>query len=79
MKDFAEVRQFQVHQVALDELVILMVTDPPKHLPSRGRIKQTVREYFGPDMRTSFELRDQIPLTPSGKRRISISHLDSSF
>jgi phenylacetate-CoA ligase len=83
MKDCPEVKEFQVHQTALDELIILLVTDPPKSLPSRGRIERVIREYFGPDMRTIFEFRGQISLgdtaTSSGKRRISISHLDHSF
>jgi phenylacetate-CoA ligase len=77
MKDFPEVRQFQVHQAALDQLVIVLVTDPPGCLESQERLERIVRDHLGPEMRINVDYQDRIPLTSSGKRRISISHLDT--
>lgn len=78
MKDCPEVREFQVHQIAYDHLVIMLVTQPVGRLPSQDRIERIVRDYMGADMRIDFDLRDQIPLTRSGKRRITISHLGNA-
>ena len=76
MKDCPEVREFQVHQIALNHLTFLLVTEPQGALPSQSRIERVVHDYMGSDMHINYEFRDEIPLTRSGKRRICISHLD---
>ena len=44
---------------------------------SRSRIEQIVRRYVGADMQIDVDVRSEIPLTRSGKRRIVVSHLNT--
>ena len=76
MKDCPDVKEFQVHQLENDLLRILIVPVAGAEFVSRERIVRIVRRYTGDGMRVEFEQRDTIPLTRSGKRRITISHLD---
>jgi phenylacetate-CoA ligase len=77
MKDCPEVKEFQVHQLAMDRLLILIVLHATQPFTSRARIERIIRQYMGPGMQIEFEICDTIPLTPSGKRRVSISHLQN--
>ena len=78
MKDCPEVKEFQIHQLAVQRLLILIVLHSPQTFTSRDRIERVVHQYMGPNMQIEFDVRDAIPLTPSGKRRVSVSHLQSS-
>jgi len=75
MKDCPDVKEFQVHQLRSNQLLIQIVLDHERRFSSQSRIERIVREYMGQDMRIDFELRDIIPLTRSGKRRVIVSHL----
>jgi phenylacetate-CoA ligase len=75
MKDCPDVKEFQVHQLRRSQLLIQIVLDHDTCFSSQPRIERIVREYMGQDMRIDFELRDIIPLTRSGKRRVIVSHL----
>lgn len=77
MKDCPEVKEFQVHQLAMDRLLIVVVLDREQPFFSRRRIERIVRQYMGHDMEILFEIRDSIPFTRSGKRRITVSHLST--
>jgi phenylacetate-CoA ligase len=77
MKDCLDVKEFQIHQTAYDRLLIKLVTEPRGTLLSQPRIEQAIRDYMGSQMRVDFEFVDQIPSTKSGKRRITISHLNN--
>ena len=77
MKDCPDVREFQIHQLALDRLLIAIVLQGTQRFSSRERIERLVRHYMGSDTQIEFEIRDEIPFTPSGKRRITVSHLRS--
>lgn len=76
-KDCPEVRSFQVHQMALDELSINVVLAAGSEFVSRPRVDRIMREFFGAAMRVTFDVRDDIPLTRAGKRRIVVSHLSA--
>jgi len=76
MRQCAEIVEYQVHQTDLTHLLIKVVTNPPRDLPSRGKIERAIWDYLGDTIRIEFELVDEIPLTKSGKRRFIISHLD---
>jgi phenylacetate-CoA ligase len=78
MKDCPEVKEFQIHQLAAHRLLILIVLHGLQAFTSRDRIERVVHQYMGPNMQIEFDVRDAIPLTPSGKRRVSVSHLQSS-
>jgi phenylacetate-CoA ligase len=77
MKDCPDVREFQIQQLALNRLLIAIVPQAGQVFRSRERIERVLRRYLGADMQIEFDFRDHILLTPSGKRRISISHLNS--
>ncbi len=75
LKDCSEVKEFQIHQLSLDRLHILLVLYGGEAFSSRERIERLVRHHMGSGMQIHFEIRDAIPLPPSGKRRVTVSHL----
>jgi len=75
MKDCPDVKEFQVHQLAINRLIIYSVLNIRQEFTSRERIQRLVRQYLGSAMQIDFEVCDDIPLTRSGKRRIIVSHL----
>jgi phenylacetate-CoA ligase len=77
-KDCPEVKEFQVHQMAIDRLLIVIVLYSQSEFLSRPRIERLVQQYMGSDMRVELEVRDSIPLTRSGKRRVIVSHLSAN-
>jgi phenylacetate-CoA ligase len=77
IKDCPDVKEFQVHQLAINRLMILVVLHSDRRFPSRRRIDRIVRQYMGENLEIVFEFRESIPFTQSGKRRITISHLGS--
>jgi phenylacetate-CoA ligase len=78
MKDCLEIKAFQVHQLSINRLLMIIVLHRDQPFSSRERIERITRHYVGDNMEISFEIRDSIPLTPSGKRRITISHLQDT-
>jgi phenylacetate-CoA ligase len=77
MKDCPDVKEFQVHQLVMDQLRILIVLREERPFLSRARIERIIRQYMGNSMKIIFEIRDSIPLTRNGKRRVTVSHLQS--
>jgi phenylacetate-CoA ligase len=77
MKDFEEIKIFQLHQMTEDHLVLKLVTDPPGYLSDPEKIERVIKTYIGDTVRIDYEFCDEIPLTPSGKRRMTISHLEN--
>ena len=76
-KDCPDVKEFQVQQLAIDRLLIVIVLYSHREFFSRSRIERLARQYMG-EMQIEFEVRNDIPLTRSGKRRIIISHLSAN-
>ena len=76
-KDCPDVRVFQIHQLSTDRLLVVVVLAREADFISRSRIERLVHRHLGSSMTIEFEVREQIPLTPGGKRRIVVSHLDS--
>ena len=75
MKDFHGVREFQVEQLALDEVEIRLVCAPGLASEDRRRLADLVRRRVGDKVRLRLFEVDAIPRTPSGKRRVTISRL----
>jgi phenylacetate-CoA ligase len=74
MKDCPEVKAFQVHQLSIDQLLVMVVLKE-QPFSSQPRIQRIIEQYMGRDMKVRFEVQDALALTPSGKRRITISHI----
>jgi phenylacetate-CoA ligase len=69
----SDIRQFQVHQTALDRLVVRYV---PIGEPSKAFIDELpamIRARLGENVRVVMEPCAQIPVPPSGKHRFTIS------
>lgn len=69
------VRAFQVIQRDVDDVLVKVVVTDDFNDDDRRRISDTFRGYLGYDNTFTIELVDQIPLTPSGKRRFFISEV----
>ncbi len=69
------VRAFQVIQKEVDSILIKLVVDESFSEADEQRIVDRFRKYLGPDNHFTLEFVDEIPLTPSGKRRFFISEV----
>lgn len=74
-KDCPDVKAFQIHQTLVNRLLILIVPSGPAGFVSRPGVARIIRQHFGAEMGVEFEVRQDIPLTRSGKRRVVVSHL----
>lgn len=75
MKEFACVREFQLQQKALDELELRLVCRVQLPRADRERITREVLAKVGQDVHLQIDQVESIPLTPSGKRRVTMSDL----
>jgi phenylacetate-CoA ligase len=75
MLAFPQVTQWQVVQNAIDELDVLIVA--PQQLSASERQSLTAKfgEHIGPRMRINIQEVVDIPLTSSGKRRVTVSNI----
>jgi phenylacetate-CoA ligase len=77
VKDFADVRRFQVVQTSLDEIVLKMVVGTCWSRDSRSQLERLVRAQLGDDVRFTVEEVADIPLTAAGKLRVVVNQLSS--
>ena len=79
LKDFAFIQQYQVVQHDLDHLEVKVVSEPGQPLDagpySEAHLMTLMRQALGEQMRISISYVNDIPLTPAGKRRATISHV----
>ena len=75
MKEFKEIIKFQVVQKTLEDLQIKMVTTTELSDGSRRRLDREVRRVLGNKINVSYERVDDIPLTSTGKYRVTISRI----
>jgi len=71
------IAQFQVHQTALDRLVVRYVPARVGHEAAAQEIVERIRNRLGTDMVVTVEACDSIPLPPSGKHRFTLSDVHS--
>ena len=74
MLGFPEVRRYQVVQNAPDEVEMRVVPRSPMTQAERERLRAKIAERMGSSVVRIVEM-DEIPLTPSGKRRVTISNI----
>jgi phenylacetate-CoA ligase len=75
MKDFSDIARFQVVQEKLDHLVIKLVPTTKLSEATKKRIDSEVRNVVGPIMVIKYEIVSDIPLTVTGKYRVTVSKL----
>ena len=67
------IRRFQVHQTALDRVIVCYVKDselPSEHISA---IIKKIRARLGEEVKVEVQVCDEIPVPPSGKYRFTIS------
>jgi phenylacetate-CoA ligase len=76
MKDVAGVERFQAVQTRLDEIRLRIVPrEGFERGPCEDFVQREVRRAFGEGVRVVVETVADIPLTPSGKRRVVVCEL----
>lgn len=75
MKDIQGIVRFQVVQEKIDELIISYIVDDLIKEGDILSIKKTVGDMMGKELNIEFKQVDDIPLTQTGKHRVTISKL----
>ncbi|NLG60034.1 MAG: phenylacetate--CoA ligase family protein [Gammaproteobacteria bacterium] len=75
LKDVAGVRRFQVVQEALDRFTLKLVPGPEFGSAQEAYVRREIAKVLGSDASLELERVDDIPLTPSGKFRVTVSRL----
>lgn len=76
LKDVPGVRRFQVRQRRLDALDIAVVAGPQFNEEQQQFVRREIARVLGEGVAVDLHLVDDIPLTPSGKLRVTISELE---
>jgi phenylacetate-CoA ligase len=76
MLDFPDVRRYQVVQHARDEVEIRIVRGTPLTDAERQRLTTKIAETMGNGVTVRIAEMDDIPPSPSGKRRVTISNIN---
>ncbi|MEP7311042.1 MAG: phenylacetate--CoA ligase family protein [Pseudomonadota bacterium] len=77
MLDFADVRQWQVVQKSRDAIEVLIAHKQPLTSDERERMSGKIAARMGPLVRIEIKEVSDIPLTASGKRRVTVSQIAS--
>lgn len=72
LKDVAEVKEFQVQQTSVEEIVISLVLTRPLSGNSESLLRKEMAKVFSPATRLTIKPVEAIPLLPSGKRRLAV-------
>ena len=70
------IKQFQVVQKSLDDIVVRLVPDGEIPRPVLDEISHAIQVIFGENVVVDFEFPDAIPPLPSGKHRYAVSELN---
>jgi phenylacetate-CoA ligase len=75
VKDVPGLLRFQVIQTRLDELLVKVVPDDAFTDEQERYIRQQIARSLGDTVRVDLQRVDEIPLTATGKHRVTISEL----
>ncbi|SMP44175.1 phenylacetate-CoA ligase [Neorhodopirellula lusitana] len=75
IKDFVSIRQFQVVQRTIDEVVLKVIVDQRWSSEQADRLHALVSEGVGRTTRLRIEEVAAIPVTKQGKHRVVVSHV----
>jgi phenylacetate-CoA ligase len=76
MKDFHEVKQFQVIQSTMNSLKIKIVKTENVSESRLSLMKNEIRAVVGKEISVNIDFVDEIPLTATGKHRVTISEME---
>jgi phenylacetate-CoA ligase len=71
-KEFTGIERFQIKQEKLDELQINMIVNNQFSDQDKNKIAQEINKYAQNELTLNFNFVDNIPLTASGKHRVTI-------
>lgn len=74
-KDYTWVREFQVEQTALDEMLVRIRPAAEYHCELLPPLRADLQSRIGPSVRLQFNIVDEIARAPSGKHRPVVSRL----
>lgn len=74
-KEFKGISRFQVKQSKLDELHIIMIINDHFTDSDKEQISQEINKYALNELNLIFDIVDNIPLTVSGKHRVTICNV----
>jgi len=74
MLNFVEVKKFQVEQTSYDKLVVRIVPLNDPHSLPLDAIRQAIQKNIGSGVGIDFVVLEDIPLTRTGKYRVTISN-----
>ncbi|MCK5875641.1 MAG: phenylacetate--CoA ligase family protein [Alcanivoracaceae bacterium] len=77
LKDIAGVERFQVVQKTLEHLLVRIVAGSEFDDAARRLLMNALHTHLGADLQVDLQLVSEIPLTASGKLRVTISELES--
>jgi phenylacetate-CoA ligase len=72
LKDLAEVKEFQIQQTSLDEIVLSLVLAQPLSENSETLLRREMAKVFSTATRLTIKPVQAIPQLPSGKRRLAV-------
>jgi len=75
LKDFQFIHKFQIVQEEIEELVINIVRKGKVEADEETQLLSIIRNHVGPEMELTLNYLDEIPLTSSGKHRVTISKI----
>ena len=75
MLDFPDVRQWQVVQKSIDAIEVLIARKQPLTKDERERMSGKIAARMGPLVQIAIKEVTGIPLTASGKRRVTVSEI----
>jgi len=78
LKEAASVDRFQVRQKRLDRLDLLIVPRGAFNPADEAFLREHIGRITGPETKLNIEVVPDIPLTASGKRRVTVSELEGS-
>lgn len=76
VKEVSAVEQFQVRQKTLDMLELWIVPRGRFEEHHEAFLRDHIRRVAGDQVQLQIRIVDEIPLTPSGKRRVTVSELE---
>ncbi len=75
LMSFTSIRHYQVVQRSLDTILMRLVVNPDFDAAAETKVRDEIRKLVGDSVAVAFEYRDEIALTASGKRRVTICEL----
>ena len=74
-KEFTHITRFQVRQSRIDELNIAIISSEDLSPTEQAKIKAEINKYAENELELQLNFVDDIPLTASGKHRVTICEI----